>query len=61
VLKLPPSPSLSALKARKAYFTVTIMKRDHNIKDSTPIKLAFVGASENVDEYTYNGDVPISP
>jgi len=45
----------------RVYLTVTIMKRDHKIRERTPIRLAFVGASEKVDEYTYNGDVPMSP
>lgn len=61
VLKVPPSPSLSARKMISTYFTVTIMNNAHSISERAPMRSIWLGAEVKVDEYTYSGEVPISP
>jgi len=50
VLKVPPSPSLSACKTMNTYLSVTIMKSDQMTRDRAPRRFSFEGASEKVDE-----------
>jgi hypothetical protein len=50
VLKVPPSPALSARKMMKAYLTVTIIVIDQMIKESAPTKSMWLGGDEKVDE-----------
>ena len=52
VEKVPPSPSLSARRMMKTYFTVTIMMSDHMIRDKAPMRSLREGGSENVEEKT---------
>ena len=52
VLKVPPSPSLSACRISKMYLTVTIKVIDHKTSDNAPSRSAWIGASVNVEENT---------
>ena len=45
----------------KMYFTVTIKVIDHKMSDSAPNRSIRFGASVNVEEKTYRGEVPMSP
>jgi hypothetical protein len=55
VLKVPPSPSLSARKMIKMYLIVTINTRDQMISDSAPIRSARFGSSVNTDQDVFDG------
>ena len=61
VLKVPPSPSLSACKMRRMYLTVTIKVMDHRTSESAPSRSMWLGASVKTEENTYRGEVPMSP
>lgn len=61
VLKVPPSPSLSACKIMRMYLTVTIKVMDHKTSESAPRRSMRLGASVKTEEYTYRGEVPMSP
>lgn len=50
MLKVPPSPSLSARRTMKAYLIVTMMVRDHMMSERTSIKSFFDGGAVKVDE-----------
>jgi hypothetical protein len=52
VLKVPPSPSLSARRMMMMYLTVTIKLIAHRTRDSAPSKSMWLGASVNVEENT---------